>query len=167
MIETTEFRVKFGSRFCTDQFGFVRSGTITVGPGHLRVSGPVHWSRLKRLLCAIVLLVVFFNLSGYLIAQALTSTQGSAPVQFVTGYQLLLGFPLAVGLAMTITHYICAKQDFMLWQKTELSQIEHSGKCVSFLAPSLAGTLRKARVRTIDREAAQMLAQMLNSVKKP
>ena len=103
-----QYNVTFGSAFSTDQFGFVRKGTVKLGTDTVMFSGKKGWSFMAKLGVFLVIIVLPMLLFG-----------------FGLGW---LGFLLT----LVMIHYFCASDGALCIQKSSITGVKRKGKQIQF-----------------------------------
>ncbi|MEW6265661.1 MAG: hypothetical protein AB1641_21520 [Thermodesulfobacteriota bacterium] len=134
--EVKQFIVSFRTAFTSD-FGFVRMGTISIGPEKVVLSGKKHWPVLAQI-------GVFL---GITILPA-----------------LLFKFGLGFILALIIIHYFCVSNASLSINKTSIVDVERNGRQIKFMGrhPE-SGTAKKAVFKVDTEENAVLIYNELTA----
>lgn len=114
------YKVKFGSAFSIDQFGFTRTGNVSVEDDVVIFSGNLKWGTGKRIAS---FLIIFFLLAT------------------------VLGI-YAIFFALFFNHYFCASKGSLNISRGSISGVSRSGRRLRFIGlhPE-SGKLRCANLR--------------------
>jgi hypothetical protein len=137
------YRIKFGTAFDVDGFGFVGTGKLSFTDIELLVEGPRHWSVFARVL---VYLCIFLPIALLTIV-----SKG--------GY----GTMAASGIgALAAVHYACVSPGSVKWHCDQVQGVFRWGRNICFSAPAPdSGKLRKALIRASDQDAAAEIETLL------
>ena len=124
-----QYNVTFGSAFATDQFGFVRKGTVTTGTDAVVFAGKKSWSTMAKL--GVFLAITVLPL-------------------------LLFRFGLGFFLALVVIHYLCASDGSLSIQKSSITDVERKGKQIKFKGQHPDSGKTKKTVFKVDTEENAM-----------
>ncbi len=104
-MDSVDYKIRFGSAFSIDQFGFVGQGKVGVEADKVVFSGRKHWSVLMRLLIFLLITVVPFA---------------------------LIGFTLVWFVALVVIHYFCTSSGTLTIEKSTITNIQRKGWMIRF-----------------------------------
>ena len=150
---TKSFPVRFGQAWSTDKLGFVGKGELRLMADSIELVGRRHWPGLARF--GVFILAVPL---GWFVCGSITGRlhAGGLAADFLLFYASLFTLVGVPPLVLTLMHYGCASWVKMRWPRANVSNVQCSGRVVTFDVP-LAGSAkpRKAVVQAADAAAAE------------
>ena len=132
-----EYKIRYGSAFAVDEFGFVRKGKINITEDIVELSGNKHWSVLARL--------------GVFLAITILPA-------------VLFGFGLGILLALVIIHYFCTSPGSVKFRRSHIKEVQRSGRKITFKAPiKEGGKFKKSLFKAATEEEARGIEEALRT----